>query len=83
MEDGDDDDVGEAERHRDLHEHGRDTQAGALLGVSTEFRESFTLIQFEYNILTEEAKSRNFDDSSAALLLLLPGHHVQRRRRDL
>ena len=43
VEDGDDDDVGEAERHRDLHEHGGDTQARALLGVSTDFRESFTL----------------------------------------
>ena len=81
MEDGDDDDVGEAQRHRDLHEHGGDAQARALLGVSTEFRESFTI--FEYNIVTEKVKSRNFDDSSAALLLLLPGHHVQRRRRDL
>ena len=46
MEDGDDDDVAEAQRHRDLHEHGRDTQAGALLGVSTEFRESFTMLLF-------------------------------------
>ena len=77
MEDGDDDDVGETQRHRDLHEHGRDTKAGALLVVSTEFRESFTI--FGYTI----RRRQNFDDSSAALLLLLPGHHVQRRRRDL
>ena len=48
VEDGDDDDVCEAQRHCDLHEHGRDTKAGALLGVSTEFRDSFTI--FGYTI---------------------------------
>ena len=54
MEDGDDDDVAEAQRHRDLHEHGRDTQAGALLEVSTEFRESFTM--FGYTIWRRKSR---------------------------
>ena len=54
MEDGDDDDVGEAQRHRDLHEHRGDTQARALLEASTEFRENFTI--FGYNIWRRQSR---------------------------